>query len=161
MKPESKQLGVIGHNVVIDNGTNTVKGGFSTADAPQCRIPTIVGHGRHKVSIGSLKWKKRVKWQETFHYTCWKLLVIMTTLWRDISLPLLKVAGNNDHSMTLFMQKMHTLCIFQLSWWLLIVCPYIIFMSFWQIVHCTLLYSCSKNQLQKKMKIVMKFNDWP
>ena len=51
MKPESKQLGVIGHNVVIDNGTNTVKGGFSTADAPQCRIPTIVGHGRHKVSI--------------------------------------------------------------------------------------------------------------
>ena len=49
MKPDSKQLGVIGHNIVIDNGTNTVKGGFSTADAPQCRIPTLVGHGRHKV----------------------------------------------------------------------------------------------------------------
>ena len=49
MKPDSKQLGVIGHNVVIDNGTNTVKGGFSDSDAPQCRIPTIVGHGRHKV----------------------------------------------------------------------------------------------------------------
>jgi actin-related protein len=48
MKPESK-LGVIGHNVVIDNGTATVKGGFSTADTPQCRIPTLVGHGRHKV----------------------------------------------------------------------------------------------------------------
>ena len=47
MKPESK-LGVIGHNVVIDNGTQTVKGGFSTADTPQCRIPTLVGHGRHK-----------------------------------------------------------------------------------------------------------------
>ena len=49
MKPDSKQLSVIGHNVVIDNGTNTIKGGFSTADIPQCRIPTIVGHGRHKV----------------------------------------------------------------------------------------------------------------
>ena len=48
MKPESK-LGVIGHNVVIDNGTATVKGGFSTSDTPQCRIPTLVGHGRHKV----------------------------------------------------------------------------------------------------------------
>ena len=56
MKPDSKQLGVIGHNIVIDNGTNTVKGGFSTADAPQCRIPTLVGHGRHKVrtSLDSL-----------------------------------------------------------------------------------------------------------
>jgi len=54
MKPESK-LGVIGHNVVIDNGTATVKGGFSTADTPQCRIPTLVGHGRHKVGTGVLK----------------------------------------------------------------------------------------------------------
>ena len=50
MKPDSK-LGVIGHNVVIDNGTATVKGGFSTADSPQCRIPTLVGHGRHKVGV--------------------------------------------------------------------------------------------------------------
>ena len=49
-QPDSKQLGVIGHNVVIDNGTATIKAGFSTADAPQCRIPTVVGHGRHKVS---------------------------------------------------------------------------------------------------------------
>ena len=48
---DSKQLGVIGHNVVIDNGTATIKAGFSTADAPQCRIPTVVGHGRHKVSV--------------------------------------------------------------------------------------------------------------
>ena len=40
---------MIGHNVVIDNGTYTVKGGFSTADTPKCRIPTLVGHGRHKV----------------------------------------------------------------------------------------------------------------
>ena len=48
-KPDTKQLGVIGHNVVIDNGTASVKAGFSTADAPQCRIPTVVGHGRHKV----------------------------------------------------------------------------------------------------------------
>ena len=39
----------VGHNVVIDNGTATVKAGFSTADAPQCRIPTVVGHVRHKV----------------------------------------------------------------------------------------------------------------
>jgi len=54
MKPDSKQLGVIGHNIVIDNGTNTVKGGFSTADAPQCRIPTLVGHGRHKGAMSSL-----------------------------------------------------------------------------------------------------------
>ena len=49
MKPDSKQLGVIGHNVVVDNGTATVKGGFSSADSPQCKIPTLVGHGRHKV----------------------------------------------------------------------------------------------------------------
>jgi len=54
MKPDSKQLSVIGHNVVIDNGTNTIKGGFSTADIPQCRIPTIVGHGRHKGAMSSL-----------------------------------------------------------------------------------------------------------
>jgi len=53
MKPESK-LGVIGHNVVIDNGTAAVKGGFSTADTPQCRIPTLVGHGRHKGAMSSL-----------------------------------------------------------------------------------------------------------
>ena len=52
MKPDTtKQLGVIGHNVVIDNGTATVKGGFSSSDAPQCKIPSIVGHGRHKVRI--------------------------------------------------------------------------------------------------------------
>jgi len=53
-QPDSKQLGVIGHNVVIDNGTATVKAGFSTADAPQCRIPTVVGHGRHKGAMSSL-----------------------------------------------------------------------------------------------------------
>ena len=50
MKPDTKQLGVIGHNVVVDNGTATVKGGFSSADTPQCKIPTLVGHGRHKVN---------------------------------------------------------------------------------------------------------------
>ena len=50
MKPDSKQMGVIGHNVVVDNGTATVKGGFSSADSPQCKIPTLVGHGRHKVT---------------------------------------------------------------------------------------------------------------
>lgn len=54
MKPESKQLGVIGHNVVIDNGTATIKGGFSDSDSPKCRIPTIVGHGRHKGAMSSL-----------------------------------------------------------------------------------------------------------
>ena len=61
MKPESK-LGVIGHNVVIDNGTATVKGGFSTADTPQCRIPTLVGHGRHKVGDVdmSISWNSRI-----------------------------------------------------------------------------------------------------
>ena len=63
MKPDSKQLRVIGHNVVIDNGTNTVKGGFSDSDAPQCRIPTIVGHGRHKVILNSAKCFL-VKWYE-------------------------------------------------------------------------------------------------
>lgn len=54
MKPDSKQLGVIGHNVVVDNGTATVKGGFSSADTPQCKIPTLVGHGRHKGAMSSL-----------------------------------------------------------------------------------------------------------
>lgn len=54
MKPETKQLGVIGHNVVIDNGTATIKGGFSDSDNPKCRIPTIVGHGRHKGAMSSL-----------------------------------------------------------------------------------------------------------
>jgi len=54
MKPDSKQLGVIGHNVVVDNGTATVKGGFSSADSPQCKIPTLVGHGRHKGAMSSL-----------------------------------------------------------------------------------------------------------
>jgi len=55
MKPDTtKQLGVIGHNVVIDNGTATVKGGFSSSDAPQCKIPSIVGHGRHKGAMSSL-----------------------------------------------------------------------------------------------------------
>ena len=49
MKPDPK-LEMIGHNVVIDNGTYTMKGGFSTADSPQCRLPSMVGHGRHKVS---------------------------------------------------------------------------------------------------------------
>ena len=49
MKPDPK-LEMIGHNVVIDNGTATIKGGFSDSDNPKCRIPTIVGHGRHKVS---------------------------------------------------------------------------------------------------------------
>lgn len=57
MKPDSK-LGVIGHNVVIDNGTYTVKGGFSTADTPKCRIPTLVGHGRHKGAMSSLGLKE-------------------------------------------------------------------------------------------------------
>ena len=51
MKPDSKQLGVIGHNVVVDNGTATVKGGFSSADTPHCKIPTLAGHGRHKVTV--------------------------------------------------------------------------------------------------------------
>jgi len=54
MKPDSKQMGVIGHNVVVDNGTATVKGGFSSADSPQCKIPTLVGHGRHKGAMSSL-----------------------------------------------------------------------------------------------------------
>jgi len=54
MKPDTKQLGVIGHNVVVDNGTATVKGGFSSADTPQCKIPTLVGHGRHKGAMSSL-----------------------------------------------------------------------------------------------------------
>ena len=49
MKPDPK-LEMIGHNVVIDNGTYTMKGGFSTADSPQCRLASMVGHGRHKVS---------------------------------------------------------------------------------------------------------------
>jgi len=40
--------------VVLDNGTATIKGGFSSSDAPQCKIPTIVGHGRHKGAMSSL-----------------------------------------------------------------------------------------------------------
>jgi len=38
----------------VDNGTATVKGGFSSADTPQCKIPTLVGHGRHKGAMSSL-----------------------------------------------------------------------------------------------------------
>ena len=40
---------VSSHNVVIDHGTSTCKAGFSTEDSPQCILPTVVGHGRHKV----------------------------------------------------------------------------------------------------------------
>jgi len=57
MKPDPK-LEMIGHNVVIDNGTYTVKGGFSTSDSPQCRIPCMVGHGRHKGAMSSLGLKE-------------------------------------------------------------------------------------------------------
>jgi len=45
---------VSSHNVVIDNGSNTTKAGFSTEDSPQCNIPTIVGRGRHKGAMEAL-----------------------------------------------------------------------------------------------------------
>lgn len=57
MKPDPK-LEMIGHNVVIDNGTYTMKGGFSTADSPQCRLASMVGHGRHKGAMSSLGLKE-------------------------------------------------------------------------------------------------------
>lgn len=42
------------HNVVVDNGTNTIKAGFSTQDAPSTVLPTVVGHGRHKGAMAAL-----------------------------------------------------------------------------------------------------------
>ena len=57
MKPDPK-LEMIGHNVVIDNGTYTVKGGFSDTDTPQCSLPCLVGHGRHKGAMSSLGLKE-------------------------------------------------------------------------------------------------------
>jgi len=45
---------VSSHNVVIDHGTSTCKAGFSTEDSPQCILPTVVGHGRHKGAMASL-----------------------------------------------------------------------------------------------------------
>ena len=57
MKPDPK-LEMIGHNVVIDNGTYTVKGGFSDNDTPQCSLPCLVGHGRHKGAMSSLGLKE-------------------------------------------------------------------------------------------------------
>ena len=57
MKPDPK-LEMIGHNVVIDNGTYTVKGGFSDNDNPQCSLPCLVGHGRHKGAMSSLGLKE-------------------------------------------------------------------------------------------------------
>jgi len=42
------------HNVVLDHGTNTIKAGFSTQDAPSCVIPTVVGRGRHKGAMTAL-----------------------------------------------------------------------------------------------------------
>jgi len=57
MKPDPK-LEMIGHNVVIDNGTYTVKGGFSDNDAPTCSLPCLVGHGRHKGAMSSLGLKE-------------------------------------------------------------------------------------------------------
>jgi len=57
MKPDPK-LEMIGHNVVIDNGTYTMKGGYSTCDTPQCRIPSLVGRGRHKGAMSSLGLKE-------------------------------------------------------------------------------------------------------
>ena len=57
MKPDPK-LEMIGHNVVIDNGTYSVKGGFSDNDAPTCSLPCLVGHGRHKGAMSSLGLKE-------------------------------------------------------------------------------------------------------
>jgi len=49
---------VSSHNVVIDHGTSTCKAGFSTEDSPQCILPTVVGHGRHKGAMESLGLKE-------------------------------------------------------------------------------------------------------
>lgn len=49
---------VSSHNVVIDHGTNTCKAGFSTEDSPQCILPTVVGHGRHKGAMAALGLKE-------------------------------------------------------------------------------------------------------
>jgi actin-related protein len=57
MKPDPK-LEMIGHNVVIDNGTYTVKGGFSEMDSPSCRVPSLVGRGRHAGAMSSLGLKE-------------------------------------------------------------------------------------------------------
>ena len=49
MKPDPK-LEMIGHNVVLDNGTYTVRGGFSSSDSARCLVPCMLGHARHKVA---------------------------------------------------------------------------------------------------------------